>query len=176
MMRINIFGGPCVGKTTLASHLYAKLKARGINIEHVPDYVKMWAYEGKKIMPFDQLYFLAKQMRSEMDLLNNGVDVVLTDCPLLLTVCYATKYGFPDVKALESICAEFDCEHPSINIYLRRDGQDYTQIGRYENEMEAVIMDDIIYGMLQKNQVEFKVFDHYDYDAILDYILAELGL
>ena len=175
-MRINFYGGPGTGKSTMSALVFAELKKRGISVEQVQDYVKQVAYDGKDITKFDQLYFFAKQLNKEHALLKSDVEVVVTDTPILLTVCYAMQKDFPEVESLEKIANAFDLEYPSINIFLSRGGKEYKRIGRFETEMEARIIDDIIYGLLKKNNVKFSVFKHYDFESIMDYIAEKLGM
>jgi len=54
---INLWGGPGTGKSTSAAHLFGMAKIAGVNAELVQEYVKSWAWEGRTIHSFDQLYF-----------------------------------------------------------------------------------------------------------------------
>jgi len=45
---INLLGGPGVGKSTAAAKLFAKYKDEGKSVELVREYVKDWAWEGRK--------------------------------------------------------------------------------------------------------------------------------
>jgi len=42
-LRINFFGGPGVGKSTLAAQLFGWLKAENFDAELVQEFVKTWA-------------------------------------------------------------------------------------------------------------------------------------
>jgi len=139
--RINLYAGPCAGKSTIAAHVFSHFRAKQVNIELVTEYVKSWAYEERKITSYDQLYLLAKQLRQEDLILRNGVDLIVTDSPILLSACYAQKYGFPSVSALREIAAEFEKTYPSLNIFIERGRTPYNQSGRYETYEQAVEMD-----------------------------------
>lgn len=45
---INMLGSPSSGKTSLSAKLFAQLKAMDLNAEYTSEYVKGWAWEGKK--------------------------------------------------------------------------------------------------------------------------------
>src|SRR4051812_8750331 len=89
---VNLFGGPGVGKSTLAAEIFVTLKKRGIEVELIQEYVKAWAWDGKPVGTFDQLYILAKQLKLETRLYGK-VDVVVTDSPLLFSPIYERFYG-----------------------------------------------------------------------------------
>ena len=47
MLRVNFYGGPGVGKSTLAARVYAELNSAGaVSTELVREFIKTWAYEG----------------------------------------------------------------------------------------------------------------------------------
>lgn len=60
---INLYGGHGSGKSTSAAYYYYVMKKDGLNVELVRQYVKDWAWEGRKITTNDQIYFLGKQVR-----------------------------------------------------------------------------------------------------------------
>ena len=82
---INLYGGPGTGKSTSAAYFYYLLKAQGKNVELVREYVKDWAWEGRKISTYDQIYFLGKQVRRE-SMLYGKVDWIVTDSPIMMNL------------------------------------------------------------------------------------------
>lgn len=146
-MRINIFGGPGIGKSATAAWLFSELKQRDINVELVTEYAKTWAWEKRKIACYDQVYIFGKQLRAEDRLLRQGVHVV-TDSPLMLQLCYAFRDHAPFAADLLSICLRFEEEHPVTNIVLARTDRPYIQTGRYETLEEARNVDGMVEAML----------------------------
>ena len=160
--RINLLSGPGTGKSTAAAYLFYRLKELGKRVEYIQEYVKEWAYEGRKITSFDQLYIFAKQLRREDLVLGKGVDIVVTDSPLYLALSYMIKYGFPCPESLESVVRIFDEKYPPLNILLVRSDGSYEQEGRYETPEEAVVMDEMIRAHLVSRGLEFHEIAHHD--------------
>lgn len=148
--RINLYAGPCAGKSITASSIFTEFKKRGMKIELVSEWIKTWAYQKYQLKSFDQFYCFAKQLRKEDTLLSNGVDIIVTDSPLILNVCYTKKHKFPYWKQCLKVALEFEQKFPSINIFLDRGSLRYNQEGRYENLQEAQQMDKYIKKLLQK--------------------------
>lgn len=141
--RINLSGGPGSGKSTTAAEVFAHLKKHGKSVEMVREYVKEWAYEGRDISDYDQLYFFGKQLRKEIVVLNSKVDVIVTDSPLILQIIYASKTNLSKetINAMVTILMEYDKKYPCLNIILDRGHKPYVQEGRYQTYGEAKQMD-----------------------------------
>ena len=89
--RINIFGGPGVGKSICAAKLFGDLKLHGYLIEQVSEYAKTWAHQKRSVDVYAQLYFLAKQVKAERECLTNGYELIVTDAPLGLYPLYTSE-------------------------------------------------------------------------------------
>jgi hypothetical protein len=154
---VNLFSGPGSGKSTSAAYLYAALKARGENCELVREYVKDWAWENRRIGPYDQLYFMGKQIRKETLLLNK-VEFIITDSPVELSAFYASKYAPIAIQgavngAVEGYLAQLDADgHRVVNLRLTR-SKPYNGEGRYQTEEEAVALDNEIQTFFWKRGV-----------------------
>ena len=84
---INLISGPGSGKSTLAAELYANMKRRHLDVEIVREVAKEWAYEGKKIGPFEQIAIIGEQIKKESSLFGK-VNYIVTDSPTLLGAFY----------------------------------------------------------------------------------------
>lgn len=133
--RINVFAGPGSGKSTTAARIFAELKIRGYDVEHISEYVKTWAHEGRKPQSYDQLYIFAKQCKAE-DVILRNVKLIVTDCPLLMSTAYASEYGFVGTPELISLGQQFDLDFPPLNLFIDRTVA-YQQNGRFQKEDEA---------------------------------------
>jgi predicted ATPase len=146
--RINLYGGPGVGKSTLAAKFFTFLKQTGINAELVQEFVKQYVYSGRHIKPWEYVHTFARQFEIERLFLQNGVHTIVTDSPLLLQCIYARHHGCPVHADLRRISDCFDRDFPSVNIFVRRHAG-YCHDGRWENEDEAIAMDRVIEETLQ---------------------------
>ena len=142
---INLYGGPGVGKSTSAAYLYYLLKINGMNAELVREYVKDWVYENRKIGPYNQIYFLGKQVHKE-SLLYGKVNYIITDSPIMMSVYYAYLFCKKDLadgvrstaEAFFNQCKEDSYNH--VHVMLKR-SHAYDSNGRYQSEEEALQVD-----------------------------------
>jgi len=135
MKRINLFGGPCTGKSTLAANLFGELKQMGHHCELVTEFVKTWTYQEKVPTQFDQVFITANQIQNESILLRSGkLELIVTDSPIYLGVMYCRMYGDPVLAdALEMVVGQFDEKYESINVLLPYQFPHVKQ-GRFGNE------------------------------------------
>ncbi len=144
--RINITAGPGVGKTTFAALVFSALKAQHFDVEHITEYIKTWAHEGRVPQSYDQFYIFAKQLKSE-DLILRSVDHLVTDCPLPLIAAYANFYDTPAAIDILSIVEKFNETFPAVHILLERTVP-YTSKGRFHSEAEALEFDEYLQQFL----------------------------
>lgn len=148
-MRINFLGGPGSGKSTSTARVFAELKERQYSVEHVSEYVKSWAYSGRPIKEFDQIYIFGKQQQYEHRWLSNGVKNVITDSPTFLSVFYSKKYISEAMgDAIWRLCELYDEKYPVYNIFLERGDKPYHAEGRYQTEEEARKIDEELWNQL----------------------------
>ena len=169
--RINIHGGPGSGKSTLAAAVYNYFKSRGHSIELVREYVKSWAWQNIKPESFDQLYITAKQLRSEDIVLRSGVEMIVTDSPLVTQLAYTPPKLF---DGLQAIIAEFDKIYPCLDVYIKRGEMPYEEHGRFQNESEAIAIDEKIMTLLA-GRPNFTIVTAQDQELAIDSILLYLG-
>jgi hypothetical protein len=151
---INLYGGPGTGKSTSAAYMYAFLKDAGVNVELVREYVKDWAWEGRPVGTYDQLYLLGKQIKRE-SLLYGKVDVIVTDSPVLLGIYYSERYSPPAVAdgvwhAARSFYRQGNVDgHTHHHVFLRR-SKPYNPAGRYQTEEEARLIDGAVKDLVSR--------------------------
>jgi hypothetical protein len=142
LMRINLLGGPGIGKSTTAMWLASELKCHRVNVELVPEYAKTWVTEKRVMTPATQVYFLGKQSQYEERFLAHGVEHIITDSPLVIGAFHAHKYVSPQLGAiLMDVVRFFDTLRSYHFIMLERGNYAYEQQGRYQTEAEARAMD-----------------------------------
>jgi nicotinamide riboside kinase len=169
MTRINLYGGPGVGKSTLAARIFTLLKSRGANAELVQEFVKQYVYSGRQIRAWDYVYTFARQFEAEHRLLKGGVEILVTDSPLLLQCIYARRHRCPVYEQLFDIALEFEKEFPAVNFLVNR-SVGFQPSGRWETDHEAREMDNIIRATLITRNVRFQEIDpraHTDLSQLL---------
>ncbi len=167
---INIYGGPGVGKSTTALHLVAELKKRGINADYVSEYAKELVY-AKSFSKLDgsvqnQREIFHKQ-KSRLDITLEGVEVAVTDAPLLLNAVYLKEKSN---SYTQDVLKKYN-EYKNFNIVIERDlSAPFEPEGRIHNLEESIEKDAEMISMLSTNQIPFQRFNRNDIAAIADTI------
>lgn len=166
---INLLGGSGIGKSTTAAHLFAEMKYMGLHCELVREYVKMWAWQGKEVGPFDQMYLLGKQSKYESILYGN-VDYIITDSPLLLCPVYELYHSGKITVGESALNFMNDAktkgvEH--INFVLART-KEFDPRGRYNSLDEAKEVDDLIKSFMQTNNIPYTEITSSDRERVSD--------
>lgn len=163
-----MLGGSGIGKSTIAAGLYHEMKLQGINVELVREYVKNWAWDGKKVGKYDQIYIFGKQSRSEY-MLYGKVDYIITDSPILLSPVYE-KYYNDGESMIEEAAIKFlkkaeknGVQH--INFLLERKKQ-FNPEGRYETEEQAKQVDLEVRKFIINYDIDYKLINCPDEDRI----------
>jgi len=128
---INLFGAPGAGKSTTAAGLFNLMKLKGYKVELVLEYAKDLVYE-ERLDATDQFYIFTKQ-RKRLMRLNNKVDYVVTDSPLLLSLLYAPE-DYPEEFKL--LVKYFNNEFNNLYFYINR-VKAYARYGRKHTEEES---------------------------------------
>ena len=147
---INLFGGPGLGKSTTAFGLFYFMKSRGIEVEAVTEYAKEIVWDKNQTKMEDQLYITAKQNRRCWRL-QNQVEWIVSDSPLLLGIHYAPPEYFPHFY--KKFLFELWEHYENVNFLIERTVP-YDEKGRNQDEAEAKIIDKNIVEMLDKNNIE----------------------
>lgn len=173
--RINFFAGPGAGKSTVAARTFAEMKIRGYDCEHVAEFVKTMAHEGRFPQSYDQIHIFGEQIHRE-DIALRHVDFIVTDCPLFMCCAYARFYKSPGAVHLAEIASGFEKDFPSLNFYLERT-VDYNTKGRYQNLDQAREFDDHLTGFMKiylvDNWKRIKVDDFEDICAEIESALSD---
>ena len=143
--RINLWGGPNTGKSTLAYRLCAAFKSHHRDIEYIHEEIKLDAYAGKVPTSFDPLVIFSRQLGAEDSHLRH-VQVIVSDSPILMNAAYSAYYGFDGADELRSLAEKFERRFPSTNLYLPRQFK-YQPKGRFQAEEEIASIDQFLLGI-----------------------------
>ena len=164
---INMLGCPSSGKTSLSAKLFAQLKAMDLNAEYTSEYVKGWAWEGKKVGPFDQFYIFGKETHNQSRLFDK-VDFIISDSPVMLTAFY--HYFYNGNEALNEVCHNFynlaeEAGVEVVNFFLPRKKK-YVAKGRYQTQEEADALAFQLKEWLNKEGYEYTTLECSDKERI----------
>ena len=173
---INLFGGPGVGKTLIATGLFHNMKVQGLSVEYVGEYAKELTYENRQnVLRGDQLYIFAKQHRKVLRL-RDVVDYIILDSPLLLSTVY---YDFNSGDLYHRghfrnlVTSTFN-NYPNLNIFLIRNPEyNFETHGRTQDENESDGISTRVLNMLHDHYEYFKMMSD---DQTINNILAQLEL
>lgn len=163
----NMLGGSGLGKSTLAALVFGELKSRGETTELVREFVKEWAWSGKKVGPFGQSVIYGQQLERESSLYGK-VDYIVTDSPLLLCPVYQLHYNnHESIKSCVltdlKMAKELGVVH--MNFLLKR-LKPFDPRGRYEDEATAKLIDRKVESFLICHGIDYITVDCPEQDRV----------
>lgn len=173
---INLLGGSGLGKSTTAALLYGEMKNREQSVELVREFVKEWAWEGKKPSSIGQSIIYGRQLEREA-LLYGKVDYIVTDSPLILCSVYRSFYYGTDIIApliLKDIEHLDEMGVEQVNFLLKRSKQ-FKSEGRFEDESTARRVDEAVLTFMNYHKIPYVELDCPDQERV-DRILGYLSL
>lgn len=147
MIVVNLFGGPGCGKSTGAAYIFARLKGRGVKVELVTEFAKDLTWDKSEGLA-DQAYVFGNQFHRLYRCARAGVQVVVTDSPLLFSLVYRQPNEGPfgdEFAAYVRTCHRY---FANLNFLITR-RKPYEQTGRIETEEEAKVRDRAIADLLE---------------------------
>lgn len=173
---VNIIGGPGVGKSTIYSFTYAKMKTRGYSIEQVQEVAKklVWAENFEEL---NNQYHVTMQQYRELNSVYGKVKFVITDGSLIHGIYY-NRHNVANVsnrEVTEAKIVELYSKFNNINILLTRGNFPYEQAGRIQNPIEARHVDEELLSILSQYDISYKAFESSEacVGAIIDYITEQ---
>jgi len=171
---INAFAGPCGGKTTSCWEIASALKRKGIIVEYVSEYTKELVYE-KDFVTLDGTLenqeIILKEQKHRQDRLYGQVQVIVTDAPLLFNIIYLEEKPDWYVKKVLDIFNSYN----NLNIFIKRDKEKFTHIGRNHNLEESIEKDKEILNFLESNDIPYIVYNYEDLDKFVNEIVNSLN-
>ena len=166
-LHVSIWGGPSMGKTSVAQQVSGELKRRGYKADYVPEFAKELVRQGI-IHLYDQIEILAEQHRREK-LCHGALDVVVTDSPLPLSLYHCSD---EDKQALERIIDNRTRDWTILNYFVERDlSNAYETEGRYEDVNGALAKHKGLLTILQRRDPGYTALATAEAS---DFIVAEI--
>lgn len=172
MLVVNLFGAPGAGKSTGAAYVFSKLKMAGINAELVTEFAKDKVWEESKAVFQNQAYIFGKQY-FRISRLQNKVDVVITDSPIILSSFYANDNVLG--KEFDVLTIKVFNSYHNMNVFVNR-VKPYNSAGRFQTEKESDSVSQEMVEFLANRSIECKHYsgDIQGYDKLVNDILLKL--
>lgn len=168
---INLIGGPCCGKSTVAAELFARLKKMGIKTELVSEYIKDRIYDNHDSVINDQIFLFAQELHQLKNKIGK-VDVIVHDGSLLLNINY-DKYN--NYQLYDLVISEYS-KFNNLDFFLLRNNIKFENYGRIHNIEESLNIDNNIKNIYHKYNINFIELDSKDsVDKIIKYILDNIN-
>ena len=166
MIVVNLFAGPGSGKSTTCAGVFSKLKLAGINCEMALEYAKDKVWENSEKVFQNQAYIFGQQS-FRISRMENEVDIVITDSPLLLSAFYNTNTVLGE--SFNDVVANVFHSYNNINYLLTR-VKPYHAKGRLQTEEESDALAEPMKQLLNKYNVLYTQIpgDIAGYDAIVE--------
>lgn len=137
MKIINLFGGPGVGKTTVAMEVFTALNRQQHKVEYVDEYAKGLTWDKSfKVMENQRLIFA--NQHQQFYRLRDTIEIVVTDAPLFNSIVYSGKSD-KNKTFHADVFHEFN-EYKNLNFFLRRETE-YKEHGRSQKLEDAIKVD-----------------------------------
>ena len=164
---VNLYGAPGAGKSTGSAYIFGQLKMNNISVELVREFVKDKIYEKSEGVFNDQVYILGKQHFRQTNVKGN-VDVIITDCPLIIQAYYTDKYKFPYADELRQLVLKLYSLENNINYFVNRD-KPYNPDGRFQTEADSDSISGNLKEYLDNLGIEYKEINGNitDYDSVV---------
>lgn len=162
---INLFGGPGIGKSSIASGITYKLKKKHITCDNPYEFPKSLAWDNNNEAIKDQLYVLANQHRGIVKSFGK-VDYIVLDSPILLSLVYRSMYKGNEYPAtlyesehFDKLVLDIHNQYDCINIVLKRGEGNHNEKERYQTLEESQELDLAIERTLIKNNIPYHTID-----------------
>ncbi len=172
---INLIGGPCSGKSTIAAELFSHLKKMGIVCELVTEYIKERIYEENKTIPYNQIAIFGAQHYSITNKIGK-VQCIIQDGSFLNNIIYTKENTGEDNFELYNLIISEYKKFNNIDFFIDRGTLPFNTDGRIHNLEQSLRMDDKIKETYNKYGFNYISVESRDaVDKILPIVLKKLN-
>lgn len=168
---INLIGGPCSGKSTIAAELFARLKKMGVHCELVSEYIKDRIYEENQTMPKNQIAIFGMEHYNISNKLGK-VDVIVHDGSFINNIIYKTEENkyFDDL-----IISEYK-RFWNLDFFIKRGNIEFETYGRIHNLKQSKELDKTIKETYDNYELSYIEVESRDaVDKIIPIVLKEIN-
>ena len=156
---INLFGGPGIGKSSIAAGLTYKLKKKHISCNNPYECPKKLAWDHNIPAIKDQLYVFANQHRGIAECYGK-VDYIIIDSPVLFSTIYHTYYtkGYPAEfygQPFHDLVVDLHKKYDNLNILLERTDGAHNEDERFQDYEESIAIDKLCKEILDKHDIPY---------------------
>jgi len=156
---INLFGGPGIGKSSIAAGIFYKLKKKHVSCNNPYEFPKTLAWDNNIPAIKDQLYVFANQHRGIAQSYGK-VDYIIIDSPILFSKIYHSYYteGYPAEfygDWFHKMILELHNKYDNINILLDRADGVHNDEERFQNYEESLMIDKLCKKVLEENNIPY---------------------
>ena len=161
---VNLFGGPGIGKSSIASGLTYKLKKKHITCDNPYEFPKVLAWDENHSAIKDQLYVLANQHRGIVKSFGK-VDYIILDSPIILSLVYKSVYEGIEYPAslygesFDKMVLDIHNQYDTLNILLKRTDGGFNEKERYQTIDESKMLDDEIEKTLINHNIPYTTIE-----------------
>jgi len=168
---VNLVGGPCSGKSTVAAELFARLKKMGIKCELVPEYIKEEIYKENNTIISNQIALFGMEVYG-LDNKIGKVNVVIHDGSLLNNIVYDSDKS--NIEFHNFVIYQYHT-YNNLDFFINRGTIEFENYGRIHNLDQSLALDKLIEETYNNANAKFiKVESRDAVDKIIPIILKTL--
>ena len=158
---INLFGGPGIGKSSIANGVTYKLKKKHISCNNPYEFPKRLAWDQNIPAIKDQLFVFANQPRGIAECYGK-VDYIVIDSPIMFSLIYHSYYtkGYPAEfygDHFKNLVVDLHKKYDNINILLERAETIHNDDERFQNLQESLEIDKLCKKILDEHNIPYHV-------------------
>ena len=168
---INLIGGPCSGKSTVAAELFARLKKMSIKTELVSEYIKDRIYEENKTMPNNQIAIFGMEHYNISNKLGK-VEVIVHDGSFINNILYKKE----DNQEFDNLIVSEYHKFNNLDFFIKRGNIEFEDYGRIHNYEQSLELDEKIKQLYNNCGADFIEVESRDaVDKIIPIVLKKLN-
>jgi nicotinamide riboside kinase len=168
---INLIGGHCSGKSTVAAELFARLKKMGVHCELVSEYIKDRIYEENKTMPSNQIAIFGMEHYNISNKIGK-VDVIVHDGSFINNILYKSEEN----KEFDNLIVSEYHKFNNLDFFIKRGNIEFEDYGRIHNYEQSLELDEKIKQLYNNCGADFIEVESRDaVDKIIPIVLKKLN-